>query len=173
MTGRLRRFAARALVLAAVLVPAGCGYSLSGNLPPDIKTVAVPVFRNRTLLPGIENILTPAVARAFANSGRLRVVSLGQADSVFEAEVLSYQLQSSAYTSQETVTEYRVVVILDVHFRDRIRGRTLWRQAGLQDHADFRAPAQVAPLFSINEAALQRVADELAAKIVTFAIEQF
>jgi hypothetical protein len=169
MTGRRGRLAA-GLVLVAAL--AGCGYSLSGNLPPHIRTVAVPVFKNRTLLPGLENVLTPAVARAFANSGRLRLVSLAEADSVFEAEVTSYLLQSTAYTAQENVTEYRVLVTLNVHFRER-GGRTLWRQDGLQDKADFRAPGQVAPLFAINEAALQRVADELAAKIVTFAVEQF
>jgi hypothetical protein len=169
MTGRRRRLGTSLALVAAL---SGCGYSLSGNLPPDIRTVAVPVFKNRTLLPGLENVLTPAVARAFANSGRLRLVSLAEADSVFEAEVLSYQLQSTAFSAQENVTEYRVVVTLNVHFRER-GGRTLWRQDGLQDKADFRAPGQVAPLFPIDEAALQRVADELAAKIVTFAVEQF
>jgi outer membrane lipopolysaccharide assembly protein LptE/RlpB len=169
MTGRRGRLVA-ALALGAVI--AGCGYSLSGNLPPHIRTVAVPTFKNRTLLPGLENVLTPAVARAFANSGRLRLTSLGEADSVLEAEVTGYQLQSTAFSAQENVTEYRVVVTLNVHFRER-GGRTLWRQNGLEDKADFRAPGQVAPLFPINEAALQRVADELAAKIVTFAVEQF
>jgi outer membrane lipopolysaccharide assembly protein LptE/RlpB len=169
MTGARRRLGA---LLALVTAVAGCGYSLAGNLPPEIRTVAVPVFKNRTLLPGLENVLTPAVARAFANSGRLRVVSMAEADSVFEAEVLSYQLQSVAFSAQENVTEYRVVVTLNVNFRER-GGRTLWRQDGLQDKADFRAPGQVAPLFVIDEAALVRVADELATKIVTFAVELF
>lgn len=171
MTGGLSRLCALALVVGGAL--AGCGYSLSGNLPSDVRTVAVPVFANRTLLPGLENVLTPAVARAFASSGRLRVAGLADADSVLEGEVLGYQLQSTAYSAQENVTEYRVVVTLNVHFRARRDGRTLWRQDGLQDHVDFRAPGQGAPTFAIDDAALQRVADALAAKIVTFAVERF
>lgn len=170
MRGRRGR---RGLAAAAVaLALTGCGYSLTGNLPPDIKTVAVPVFTNRTLLPGLENIITPAVARAFANSGRLRVVSLGDADSIIEGEVVSYRLESTAFTAQQTVTEYRAWVTVRVTFRTRA-GRTLWRQEGLQENADFRAPAQVAPLFDLNLAALQRIADELGAKIATLAVELF
>jgi outer membrane lipopolysaccharide assembly protein LptE/RlpB len=160
-------------ILAVVVLLAGCGYSMSGNLPPEIKTVAVPVFRNRTFLPGIENTLTSAVARAFANSGRLRLTSMEEADSVFEAEVLSYLLQETAFTVSENVTDYRVLVTLNVVFRDRRANRVLWQAEALTDKADFRAPRQVAPTFAINEEALQRVADQLAAKIVTFAIEQF
>src|SRR2546429_9409982 len=57
----------RSLALMAVaVVLAACGYSLRGNLPDRIKTVAVPVFVNRTAEPAGENFPTqtgvPAVS---------------------------------------------------------------------------------------------------------------
>ena len=62
--------------LTAALVSAGCGYSLRGNLPDHLQTVAVPVFQNRTPVPAVENFLTNAVVNAFATNGRLRVTSV-------------------------------------------------------------------------------------------------
>ena len=51
----------RLALLALVLVLAGCGYSLRGSLPAHIRSVAVPVFANKTQQPAVENFLTRAV----------------------------------------------------------------------------------------------------------------
>ena len=48
---------------------AGCGYSLHGNLPDHVRTVAVPVFTNRTAEPAIESFLTQAVVEALRRTG--------------------------------------------------------------------------------------------------------
>jgi hypothetical protein len=44
------------LLTAALVagVSGGCGYTLQGNLPGDLKTVSVPVFKNRTTEAGAE-----------------------------------------------------------------------------------------------------------------------
>ena len=71
-------------LLALALVLAGCGYSLRGSLPGHIRTVAVPVFANKTQQPAVENFLTRAVVDAFVTSGRLKVVRPEEADSILE-----------------------------------------------------------------------------------------
>ena len=70
---RIGRAPALALALLALGLT-GCGYSFRGDLPDHIKTVAVPVFTNRTAEPAVENWLTSAVVEAYATNGRLRVV---------------------------------------------------------------------------------------------------
>ena len=40
-------------LLVTVTMLGGCGYSLRGNLPSHLKTVAVPTFANRTQEPGV------------------------------------------------------------------------------------------------------------------------
>jgi len=79
-------------------VLAGCGYSLHGNLPEHVQTVAVPVFTNRTAEPAIESFLTQAVVEAFATNGRLRVVNAAQADAILEGEVVATSSRRSPST---------------------------------------------------------------------------
>src|SRR5213593_1212202 len=79
------------VLLAGVLLAwmsGGCGYTLQGNLPGDLKTVSVPVFKNRTTEAGAESTITSAVVNAFTTNGRLRVVALDKADSVLEGEII-------------------------------------------------------------------------------------
>ena len=69
----------------------------TGNLPPHIKSVAVPTFVNKTQEPAVENAITSAVINAFVTSGKLRVVPMGEADSILEGEIIGYQIQSTGY----------------------------------------------------------------------------
>jgi hypothetical protein len=68
---RRRGGRALGLILAAVVL-AGCGYSTRGSLPDHIKTVAVPIFKNRTLQPGVDSAITSGVVNAFSSGGRVQ-----------------------------------------------------------------------------------------------------
>jgi outer membrane lipopolysaccharide assembly protein LptE/RlpB len=166
--------ASRLLAVAlAVMALAGCGYSLRGNLPAHIKTVAVPILTNKTTEPAVENSITAAIVDAFANSGKLKVVPLGEADSVLEGEIVGYQLQSVAFDQRLNVREYRLQVTLNVQFRDARRGEMLWRQEGLQEFADFRVPGQAAATISREEGAVREAARDIGRKIVNLAVDRF
>ena len=92
------RLVRRALGLALTsLLLAGCGYGTRGNLPSHIKTVAVPIFKNRTLEPGVESAITSGVVNAFSSGGRVRVVPLAEADAILEGEVVGYSLEGLAF----------------------------------------------------------------------------
>jgi len=64
--------------LADCLCPAGlsgCGYHSLGaaaHLPPDVRTLAVPVFATRTEAYRNETVMTEAVIREFSARTRLR-----------------------------------------------------------------------------------------------------
>ena len=167
---RIVRLGALALV---VMLAAGCGYSLRGNLPDHIKSVAVPLFRNRTSEPGVENFLTAAVVEAFSTNGRLRVARPEQADSVLDGEVIGYQVQSIAYDPRANVQQYRLTVTLNLRFRDVRRDEMLFEQQGLQERADFRTQGAVSQTISREETALRQAATEIARAIVALAIDRF
>lgn len=78
MAERSRAGRALGLVLAA-LVLAGCGYSTRGSLPDHIKMMVVPIFKNRTLEPGVDSAITSGVANAFSSGGRVKVVPIDEA----------------------------------------------------------------------------------------------
>lgn len=175
MRDRYRRTRALALgvTLAAATLSAGCGYSLRGNLPAHLRTVAVPIFQNRTPVPAVENIVTPAIVNAFATNGRLRVTRVEQADAILDGEVTGYLLQSIAYDSSANVRTYRLIITLNLKFRDVRRNEVLFQRTGYQDRADFQVPGTVAETIAATEQALQAAATEIARTVVSFVIERF
>ena len=169
----------RAARLVAVLVLAslvgGCGYSvgLGGNLPSHIKTVAVPIFVNSTQQPAIESVITAAVVNAFVTSGRLKVVPVGQADSILEGNIVGYALDSIAYNPQINITEYRLRVRVNINFRDVKQNTTLWKQDGLEQWADFRVQGQVSDTIAREDVAARQAAVEIGRRIVASAVDRF
>ncbi len=164
---------AAALALGLALIEGGCGYSLRGTLPPHLRTVAVPVFRNLTSVPAVENFLTNAVVNAFATNGRLRVVAAAQADAILEGDVTGYSLQSIAFDAAANVQQYRLTVTLNLRFRDVRRNEVLFQRTGYSDRADFAVPGTVAETIVATETALQLAARDIARSVVSFAIEPF
>ena len=62
---------------------AGCGYHTLGaatHLPPDVRTLSVPVFATRTEAYHTEAFMTNAVIREFAARTRLRITPDSGAD---------------------------------------------------------------------------------------------
>ena len=167
------RFRVLLVLTAGALSLAGCGYSLRGSLPEHIRTVAVPVFANKTQQPAIESFLTRAVVDAFVTSGRLKVVRPEDADSILEGEIVGYQLDSLSYDPRANVREYRLSVTLNLQFRDVKQNVMLWRQEGVQEKADFRVPGQVAATITSEESALRLAAVDIGRAIVNLAVDRF
>ena len=164
---------AAVLALGLALLEGGCGYSLRGTLPSHLRTVAVPVFRNLTSVPAVENFLTNAVVNAFATNGRLRVVAPAQADAILEGDVTGYSLQSIAFDAAANVRQYRLTVTLNLRFRDVRRNEMLFQRTGYSDRSDFTVPGTVAETIVATETALQVAATDIARSVVSFAIEPF
>lgn len=164
----------RALLLAALAgLSAGCGYSLRGNLPDHIQTVAVPVFANKTGEPAVEDALTRAVVQAFSTNGRLRVVTPEQADAILEGEIIGYDIQALAFDAQANARQYRLIVTLNLRFRDVRRNTVLFEQARVQEKADFRVLGAASQTISREESALGAAAVDIARAIVSLAVDRF
>ena len=72
------------VLMAGAFLLTGCaGYHLGPAKPNylrNIHTVSIPVFRNNTLIPRIENTFTTSVISQMQQDGSLRVVAPGQGD---------------------------------------------------------------------------------------------
>lgn len=170
MTGARRR---GAVLLALACVLSGCGYSFQGTLPSHVKTVAVPIFINRTQQPAVEAVITRAIVDAFATNGRLRVVRPEDADSILEGEVLQYTVGAIAVDPSLNVQQYRLGVTLNLRMRDVRLNTLLFEQANFSEQADFLVAGSVAQTLSIEAGALQQAATEIARSVVSLALDRF
>jgi len=162
------------LVLAVAALGLGaCGYSFRGTLPSHVRTVAVPIFLNRTQEPGVESIITRAVVQAFATNGRLRVTRPADADAILEGEITSYGVQGIAFDETLNVQQYRLLVVLNLRMRDVRRSEVLFQQTGVTEQADFRVVGPVSSTITREETALSQAAAEIARSIVSLAIDRF
>jgi lipopolysaccharide assembly LptE-like protein len=146
---------------------------VGGQLPPNVKNIAVPMFRNLTQQPAVEDVVTSAVVNAFANTG-IKVVPVQQADSILEGEITEYSVQSIAYDSSINAEVFRLRMRLNLHFRDVRNNTMIWRQDGIEDQADFRARGDVAQTISQERTgAVTQAAVEIARRIVSLALDRF
>jgi Lipopolysaccharide-assembly len=76
---------------AACFALSGClGYHIGPAKPhylADVHTIAVPTFRNETLLPRIEVLITGTVIKQFQQDGTFRIGSEDNADAILKAEI--------------------------------------------------------------------------------------
>ena len=173
MAERSRRVGrALGLIVAAVAL-AGCGYSTRGSLPDHIKTVAVPIFKNRTLEPGVDSAITSGVVNAFSSGGRVKVVPLDQADAILQGEVVAYSLDGLAFDQNANVRAYRLRLVLNVEFRDVRRSAMLWRQEGLSETSDFQVQGAVSDTLARGQGAVSQAAAEIGRKVVNLALDRF
>ena len=161
------------IVAVAALALGACGYSFRGTLPSHVRTVAVPIFVNRTSEPGVESIITRAVVQAFATNGRLQVVRPADADAILEGEVTSYSVNAIAFDETLNVQQYRLVVVLNLRMRDVRRNDVLFQQNGVAEQADFRIQGPVSATIAREETALGQAAGEIGRDIVSLTLDRF
>lgn len=173
MRHRPRHPAVGLLLVVAACLPTGCGYSFHGNLPGHIKTVAVPMFKNTTEAPGLENTITAAVITAFSNGGRLRVVPVEEADSILEGEIVGYQVTGAGFDRNANVQAYHLQVVLNVAFRDVRQNKMLWQEKGLTQASDFQVQGQVSDTLARGAGAASQAAADIGRKIADAAVDLF
>ena len=57
-------------------------------MAPDVHTIAVPTFKNTTILPRIEALVTDTVIKQFQQDGTFKIANRSNADATLEGEIV-------------------------------------------------------------------------------------
>jgi hypothetical protein len=140
------------LCCLAALLLFGCGYSQSnkydgkqqGNYQwhslyrQDIRTVAVPIFTNKSFTRGIEFQLSKAVINYMESSTPYKVVSRDQADTILEGEITDVKSRTISVDSHSTLPqEQSITVSVNFIWKDLRTGKILVQQKGFQQDAMY------------------------------------
>lgn len=153
-----------------ILVITGCtGYRLGSTLPPGIKTLHVPTFKNATGEPQIETRTTSAAIIEFQKDGTLEITGPDKADAILTVTISKYTLQPLRFDSNRSkaTREYRLILRADVVLTRRGEEKPMIDTYVQGDTTFFPA----GDLSSAKRDALPEAARDLAHDIVELIVE--
>ncbi|MDQ7778308.1 MAG: LptE family protein [Planctomycetota bacterium] len=140
-------FAVVALLLAHAL---GCGYTAASYRESDSRTIAVPIFENKTLWRGREFELTNAVAKNILTRTPFRIAPRDSADLVIEGEILDYETPGLLDDRVDRVLQSQISMRVKVKLTNRsgatITEKEKWFGAEfttLRDESEATARAEI------------------------------
>ncbi len=164
------------LLLISLLILSGCGYRLAGtgsSLPPHLKTIAIPVLKNKSSEPTIHPRLTNTIRRAFLTDGRLKLVDdPKKADLVLKGILNFYDLRAVTFDANDRAIEYWVYLGIEVDVKDRVKNKTFQRE-NLRTRWDYRPSANVVNAESNRQEALDEAFRDISIRLVSLIIDQF
>jgi outer membrane lipopolysaccharide assembly protein LptE/RlpB len=120
-------------VMAACLLTAflRCGiYSFTGaTLPPHLKTVAVPLFDNRSPEFGVDQKITDAVIDAVTQDNTLKIADPSNADCILRGTLMRMDERAGQYDSNEEASTYRITLTVQASFEDLRKKTVIWQNS--------------------------------------------
>lgn len=170
-------------MVAAAGASASCGYSLAGRgsfLPSYIRTIAIPLFLNRTAYVTAEQLFTEKVRVEFQSRGRYTVNPTEPgADGVVRGEITGISAAPVGFTDTQLATRYRFTVSVAVKFDDVKQGKTLWENPGLtfSDEYELASGQSLrlagAAFLDQERVAMDRLSTDFARSVVQAILEAF
>lgn len=161
------RAAAAAIVM---IVAAGCtddglmGYRSEPLFQEDVRTIAVPIFENRSFERGVEFDLTEALIKEIETRTPYKVVRRGVADTVLEGTVTAVDRRVFSRVPDAAVPqEMQLSVTASFQWKDLRSGEVLARRGGIAGSGEYVPARQAGETY---ETAQHGAVAELARDIV-------
>jgi outer membrane lipopolysaccharide assembly protein LptE/RlpB len=167
-----------AAISFTLLGVSGCGYHTLGaatHLPPDVKTLSVPVFATRTETYLTETVMTNAVIRELATRTRFRVTpdASQDADAVLHGTILKEVVAPLTYnTSTQQSSSFLITMVVSVTLTGR-DGKILYENKNYVFRQQFQATMDLPTFLQENPAAVERLSREFARQLVADVLEGF
>jgi len=164
------------LPLVLVSVFTGCGYHTVGaptHLPPEARTMAVPVFATQTEAYHTEVALTDAVIREFATRSRMRV-SPGEGtnpDVMLHGTILKEVVAPLTYnTSTQQSSSFLITLVISVTLTDH-DGKVLYENKNYVFRGQYQSTTDLPTFLDESPAAVERMSRDFARTLVADVLE--
>jgi outer membrane lipopolysaccharide assembly protein LptE/RlpB len=174
----MNRRALSVLLTAPLAVFIGCGYHTVGgatHLPPDVRTLSVPVFATRTDAYHSETVMTDAVIREFATRTRFRVSPNANpdADAVLHGTILKQSVTPLTYNaSTQESSSFLVTMVVSVTLNGR-DGKVLYENKNYVFRQQYQSTTDLPTFLDESPTALDRLSRDFARALVSDVLEGF
>ena len=173
----MMRISWMAVLAISLSVLSGCGYTQKAHLPNDIKTIAIPTFKNEippkeqfAYHPGLEIELTNAIRDRFIFDGNFKVVEESAADAVLKGAIISYEQEGLRFDRLESVEEYRLFLVVSFELVDRKTNQAVIKESNFSGQTEFFTSHSPA---SVRRTAANNVVVDLAKSLVDRIVEEW
>lgn len=115
----------RTVLLLALVLCVGCGYSSESLFDSRYKTIYVEMFDNHSRYRGFEVALTRALINEINAKTDMRVVGRDRADTVLTGQIADFHQQVLTEDEDDNIREAQVTIIVDMTWRNRRTGRPI------------------------------------------------
>jgi len=155
-----------------------CGYHVAGTasrIPPDVKTIAVPPFKNLSATFRIEQQITAAVTHEFLERTHYRILpNPPDADAVLVGIVKDVRARAITFdVNTGRATSLQVRVLAEVKLEDLHSHKLLFSNSNYVFREEYQVSESPSALFQEDKPALDRLAHDLARTLVTDILENF
>jgi len=155
-----------------------CGYEVAGRgerLPPDIKTIAVPIFVNQSPTFRIEQKLAAAVSREFLERTKFQITpNTTGADAILQGTVKDVRKGVITYDlTTGRATSLQIQVMVDVKLEDLHSKKVVYANPTFVFREEYQVNEVTSQLFEEDQAALDRLSRDVARTLVTELLENF
>jgi len=164
------------LILALCGLAAACGYHLRGTgtfLPPHIKTLYVPMFKNETTRFQLDLKLTQAVVNEFTARSKVEVsTDEGKSDAVLLGDIVTFNVSPIALSSQGGADRYNITVVARVVLRDKVKNRIIFANPSFLYIQEYEV-SEGTDFESMETEAIDQIAEKFARSLVMTMLEGF
>jgi outer membrane lipopolysaccharide assembly protein LptE/RlpB len=172
------------MAMAITVMLCGCGYHVAGHsaaLPKSIHVISIPALENKTTSFRLEQELTAATVHEFLAKTSYRVVSNPEdGDAVLRGKVLALEAVPLLFnTTTGAATTMLVTVKCEITFTETATQKVLYHtdtfvfRNEYEISADTADPADLKNFFNQQGPALDRLAQDFAARLVAAIIENY
>lgn len=165
----MNRFVVNLLVLLLLSIDlTGCGYTVGNSYQPDVQTVYVPIFENKTFRRGFEYQLTEAVQQKIQSRTPFRLANGVEADTRLTGTIKEIRKSVLGTTQFDDPRNLNLQFVVEVTWEDMRSGKILSQQQVpiTPDVVELVSSASFAPevgqsLATATQTATNRLANQI------------
>jgi len=117
------------IAVLAILI-SGCTYSVHMTAYPDLKSLHIATFENKTTEYSIEEELLESLSSSFKQSNQLKLVDLAP-DCRLDGKIMDYSDKIFSYDSSGSVKEYELKILFNIQLTDLTRNTVIFENESM------------------------------------------
>ena len=151
-----------------------CGYRFTGGelFLPEIKSIHIAVFENRTAEPGLEALFADDLINEFTKRSSLVLTDKNNADAVLSGEIRSLEIKAISRKGANMTLERQVRLVAEIKLTDS-QGKLLWSGTDMSDTEAYPVLSETMATEHRRENALAMISKRLAETVYNRLTDNF